>query len=98
MYTGATYTVYKTGTKSNSTHWQVTAKCSGCASWTTPAGSLRYVNPKGDNTFAWTYSYTKPSNPNSNTSSISIHEHPNYVTLDLSKSANQDFQTLVQSL
>ncbi|GAB1321103.1 hypothetical protein MFIFM68171_11313 [Madurella fahalii] len=97
-YTGATYTVYRTGTKSNSTHWQVTAKCTGCSSWNNQAGATRYINPKSENRLAWAYSLSRPSNPSSPTSSISIHDLPGYVTLNFGQGTNANFAGLVQSL
>ncbi|KXX81408.1 Cellobiose dehydrogenase [Madurella mycetomatis] len=97
-YTGATYTVYRTGTKSNSTHWQVTIKCTGCSSWRNLSGAARYINPRGNNRLGWAYSRTRPSNPSSTSSSISIHDLPGYVTLNFAQGINTNFDELVQSL
>ncbi|KAK0616158.1 hypothetical protein B0T14DRAFT_538225 [Immersiella caudata] len=97
-YTGATYTVYKTGTKVNSTHWQVTAKCTGCATWTQRDGKKVYLNPKGNNRFGWAYSLKKPTNPNSATSAIPIHDLGQYFTMDVGKGVNKDFANLVSKL
>ena len=88
----------KTGTKVNSTHWQFTAKCTGCTSWSSSGGGARYVNPKGGNRFAWAESTAKPSNPNSNTSSFSVHEVHGYWTEDFSRAINANFNTIVSSL
>ncbi|KAK0644691.1 hypothetical protein B0T16DRAFT_430713 [Cercophora newfieldiana] len=96
-YTGATYTVYKAGTKINSTHWQVTAKCTGCTSWTS-SGKKTVINPKGNNRFGWAYSLKKPTNPNSATSAIPIHDLGQYFEIDVGKGVNKDFTTLVGKL
>ena len=97
-YTQATYTVFKTGTKINSTHWQVTAKCTGCTSWTGKSGSKQNVKIKGDSRFGWAYSLKKPSNPNSATSAIPVHDLGQYFSLDVSKGGNKDFAGVVAKL
>ncbi|KAF2196778.1 CBD9-like protein [Delitschia confertaspora ATCC 74209] len=94
-YTGASYEVFRTGTKSNSTHWQYTALCRGCTSF--PASSSRNttLNPNGANTFAFAYASGKPSNPSSNTSSFPVHDSYNYWSHDFASAANPDFVSLV---
>jgi len=97
-YTGATYAVFKSGTKINGTHWQVTAKCTGCTSWRGMTGSNNFIKPKGDHRFGWVYSFQKPSNPSSASASIGIHDTPQYFSLELGKGVNKDFVTLVGKL
>ncbi|KAK4448647.1 cellobiose dehydrogenase [Podospora aff. communis PSN243] len=97
-YTGATYTVYKSGTKINNTHWQVTAKCTGCSTWTQRDGKKGSINPKGNNRFGWAYSLKKPTNPNSATSAIPVHDLGQYFTLDVGKGVNKEFPALVGRL
>lgn len=97
-YNNAQYTLFKTGTKSNGTHWQYTALCKGCTSWTTDTGASRYLSPRGGNRLAFAYSPGKPSQPNSATSSIPIHEVHGYWQHDFSGAANSNFETTVQRL
>ncbi|KAK4239499.1 hypothetical protein C8A03DRAFT_32451 [Achaetomium macrosporum] len=97
VYSGAQYTLFKTGTKSNSTHWQFTALCKGCTSWTA-SGSTRYLSPKGGNRLAFAYSPTKPSNPNSPSSSFSVHEVHDYWQHDFAQAANANFASTVSKL
>ncbi|KAL8320971.1 hypothetical protein RB597_007308 [Gaeumannomyces tritici] len=54
-YDGAIYSVLGSATFVNKTHCQVTAKCSGCTSWTDPDLGLITVTPTGFNEFAWAY-------------------------------------------
>ncbi len=97
-YSGATYTLFKAGTKSNSTHWQFTALCKGCTSWDAGSGALRYLSPKGGNRLAFAYSPTKPSNINSPSSSIAIHDVHGYWNHDFTGAVNPNFATTVQKL
>ncbi|KAK3331173.1 hypothetical protein B0H66DRAFT_92352 [Apodospora peruviana] len=94
-YTGASYTLYKTGTKSNSTHWQFTAICQGCTSWAGDGGAIRYLSPRGGNRLAFAYSPTKPSS-SSNTSTIAVHEVHGYWTHDFSAAANSNYDAAVE--
>jgi len=94
-YNGASYQVFRTGTKSNSTHWQYTAKCSGCTSWAGSSGRNTTLNPNGGNTFAFAYAAGRPSSPSSNTSSFPVHDAYNYWSHDFASSGNADFTDLV---
>ncbi|KAJ0117343.1 hypothetical protein J7T55_003757 [Diaporthe amygdali] len=94
-YAGETLQVLKTGTKVNSTHWEVTLKCSGCTSWTSSSGSTTTLNPNGSNRLAFAYSSTAPSTPSSNTSSFGVHDLFGYWNQDFSQGQNADFQALV---
>ncbi|KAK0725789.1 hypothetical protein B0H67DRAFT_481603 [Lasiosphaeris hirsuta] len=96
-YAGSQYTVFKTGTKYNSTHWQVTAKCTGCTSWTSDGGN-RYLQPKAQNRVAFAYSPSKPSNPNSNTSNFPVHDVHAYWNHEFALASNANFATTVQKL
>lgn len=94
-YTGATYTLLTNGQKSNGSHWQFTAKCSGCTTWTGSNGAQR-INPGATSqrlAFAW--SPTKPGSPGSNTSTIAVHDTPNYWYHDFSKGQNPNFAELL---
>ncbi|KAK4200108.1 hypothetical protein QBC40DRAFT_254365 [Triangularia verruculosa] len=97
-YNNAQYTLFKTGTKSNGTHWQYTALCKGCTSWTTDTGASRYLSPRGGNRMAFAYSPNRPSSPNSATSTIPIHDVHGYWQHDFSGAANQDFDAIVERL
>ncbi|KAK3937594.1 hypothetical protein QBC46DRAFT_443089 [Diplogelasinospora grovesii] len=97
-YTGSTYQVFRTGTKTNSTHWQFTAKCTGCTSYQGDSGGMRYLSAQGGNRLAFAYSPTKPSNPSSNTSSFGVHEVIGYWNHDFSSGANPSFTSLVSKL
>lgn len=97
-YSQATYTVFKAGTKINSTHWQVTAKCTGCTSWTGRSGSKGTLKTRGESRFGWAYSLKKPSNPNSATSAIPVHDLGQYFSLDVTKGGNKDFAAAVAKL
>ncbi|KAF2007293.1 iron reductase domain protein [Amniculicola lignicola CBS 123094] len=93
-YTGATYKLFTTGQKSNGTHWQFTAKCTGCSQWQ-GTSSMQYLNPKGTGRVAYASSTMKPSNPSVNTSPINQHEVQNYWSADLRQGQNADFAALV---
>jgi len=96
-YTGAVYTVFKAGTKSNSTHWQFTALCKGCTAWESGT-STRYLSPSGGNRLAFAYSPDKPSSINSPSSSIPIHDVHGYWSHDFAQAANPNFETTVARL
>lgn len=92
----ATVQVLPKGTKSNGTHWQITAKCTGCTSFTTTGTTKKSLNPAGTNRLAFAYSKTKPSQPASGTSPITVHDLFQYWDHDFAAAANADFAGLVQ--
>lgn len=98
MYPEANFTVYKQGSKSNNTHWQVTALCKGCASWSIRGGSPKYINPKGSQRIAWAFSTSKPSQIANVNSQIPYHGTPNYFNHDFSAGAYANFGAAVQKL
>ncbi|KAK4095802.1 iron reductase domain protein [Parathielavia hyrcaniae] len=51
-YPDATYTVLRTGTHINVTHWQVTAKCTGCSRWGDDDVGYTKLDPQ-DHTPPW---------------------------------------------
>lgn len=98
-YPTAKYTLFKTGTKSNSTHWQFTALCKGCSSWEPGNGAAtRYLSPRGGNRLAFAYSPSKPSSVNSPSSNLPIHEVHAYWSHDFTQAVNANFETAVQRL
>ncbi len=97
-YSGATYTLFKSGTKSNGTHWQFTALCKGCTAWDAGSGSMRYLSPRGGNRLAFAYSPSKPSSVNSPSSTIPIHDVHGYWNHDFTAAANAGFDAAVSRL
>ncbi|CZR65167.1 related to cellobiose dehydrogenase [Phialocephala subalpina] len=93
-YSGAKYIVFKTGTHVNRTHFQYTAKCTGCTTFTSSGGTPTTLNPTGTNRFAFAYASTKPSNPSSNLSSLVVHDVYSYWSHDFSTGANAAFASL----
>ncbi|KAH9890804.1 hypothetical protein F4778DRAFT_773068 [Xylariomycetidae sp. FL2044] len=94
--TATTIQVLTTGTKANSTHWQVTAKCTGCSSFTGSGSTAKYLNPAGGNRLAFAYSRVKPSNPSSSSATLNVHEVYNYWDHDFATAANPEFAALVE--
>jgi hypothetical protein len=93
-YAGATFTLLTKGNKSNGTHWQLTAKCTGCTSWTGSSGVTR-IDPRDSKRLGYACSASKPSSPGSNSSSIPVHDVYNYITHDFSAGANANFEALL---
>jgi len=94
-YSGATYEIFKTGTKVNGTHWQYTAKCTGCTSFTGSSNRQVFLNPNGTNRLAFASSTSKPSSPSSNTTTLPVHDVANYWTWDFAAGANPQFSALL---
>ncbi|OIW24980.1 CBD9-like protein [Coniochaeta ligniaria NRRL 30616] len=78
-YTGAAYQLFRTGTKQNGTHFQLTAKCTGCTTF-----NGRRLSTTGTNKLAFAYSAGRPSDPGSNSSSFPFHDSFNYWSHDFS--------------
>lgn len=81
----------------NRTHWQYTAKCSGCSSFLGGASSSSRttLTGSGSNQLAFAYASAKPSNPSSNTSTIPVHDVYGYWSHDFSVAGNAAFASLV---
>ncbi|KAI0445206.1 hypothetical protein F4803DRAFT_194422 [Xylaria telfairii] len=94
IYDGAKVQLLKTGSKVNGTHWQITAKCSGCSTFTTTGSNTKTLNPNGSNRLAFAYSKTKP-NSASSAATLSVHDVYNYWDHDFSSAGNIDFDQLV---
>ncbi|KAK6189422.1 hypothetical protein LQW54_013280 [Pestalotiopsis sp. IQ-011] len=94
VYSGATLQNLKTGTHSNSTHWQVTFKCTGCTSFASSSGN-KTLTPTGSNRLAFAYSKSKPTTPSSGSSTFPVHDVTNYWNHDFASAANSDFAALV---
>ncbi|CAG8959881.1 hypothetical protein HYFRA_00013153 [Hymenoscyphus fraxineus] len=95
VYPNAVYTKFKTGTKVNSTHWQVTAKCSGCSTFIGSTNSQVTLPPKGVNRLAFAESNSKPATPSSSTSTFNVHDVTNSFTADFASAGNTEFAALV---
>jgi hypothetical protein len=97
LYNAAQYTIFKTGTHVNSTHWQFTAKCSGCTYFSggTSSSTKTQLTPTGANHLAFAAATDKPSNPSSNTSTLNVHDVYNYWNHDFSVAGNAQFAQLV---
>jgi hypothetical protein len=95
QYTGATYTPLTTGNKSNGTHWQFTAKCTGCTTYTGSSGQVR-IDPSGTKRFGFACANDKVANPSSTSSTIPVHDVYNYINHDFTAGANPNFQALLQ--
>jgi hypothetical protein len=89
-YSGATYTVFKTGTRVNGTHWQLTAKCTGCTDY---KGTV--LSPTSSHRLAFAYCATRPASPSSSMSSITVHDVHDYWNHDFSTGQNPSFAQLV---
>ncbi|GAP91573.1 putative cbd9-like protein [Rosellinia necatrix] len=94
LYDGAKLQVLKTGTKVNGTHWQITAKCSGCSSFTSTGSNVKTLNPNGSNRLAFAYSKTRPSSASS-AAMITVHDTFSYWDHDFATAGNIDFDQLV---
>ena len=99
-------TLYKTGTHVNKTHWQYTAKCSGCTSYTgaksgssSSSSTKVSLTPTGTNQLAFAFASAKPSNPSSNTSAtLGVHDVYAYWQHDFSVGKNTNWGALVGKL
>ncbi|KLU82204.1 hypothetical protein, variant [Magnaporthiopsis poae ATCC 64411] len=97
MYNGASFQVFRTGTRVNGTHWQITAKCTGCTSYQARSGGgTTYVRPQAMNRLAFASARQGPSQPVSNTSAIPYHDVHQYWNHDFSAAGNPNFAALVQ--
>lgn len=93
-YTGSKFTLLSKGNKSNGTHWQLTAKCTGCTTWTGSSGAMR-IDPRDSKRLGYACAAAKPSTPSSPTSTIPVHDVYNYITHDFSAGANANFAALL---
>lgn len=93
-YTGATYTLLKSGNRVNGSHWQYTAKCTGCTTWTGTSGTTR-IDPNSSRRMGYACSPQRVSSPSSNSSTIPVHDVYNYFTHDFSSGSNANFAELL---
>ncbi|KAK3991557.1 hypothetical protein QBC44DRAFT_51043 [Cladorrhinum sp. PSN332] len=98
-YSDSHYTVLKTGTHINATHFKITVKCTGCSRWGDEDIGFTEIDPEYDSTLAYAYSDHPVDTPGDETSSFGIHDslgHPVYALGSQAK--NADFAAKVASL
>ncbi|KAI0397913.1 iron reductase domain protein [Xylariaceae sp. FL0594] len=97
LFSGATLQLLKNGSKVNGTHWQMTAKCSGCSTFAFGSGGTtnKTLNPTGSNRLAFAYAKARPSSASS-AATISVHDVYSYWDHDFAQAGNVDFDRLVQ--
>ncbi|RDL39301.1 Uncharacterized protein BP5553_03641 [Venustampulla echinocandica] len=89
-YEEAEYTLLK-GTATNSTHWTLTAKCSGCTSYIGNDGSLTVLNGTGTAYFAWAQGGSSVQEPANNQSAFNIHNQYGKWTHNLNAARSSKF-------
>ncbi|KAJ4361228.1 hypothetical protein N0V85_009426 [Neurospora sp. IMI 360204] len=97
-YTDSHYTVLKKGTHVNATHFQVTAKCTGCSSWGDESIGISNIDPAYQTTLAYAYGNTKVDTPADVQSTFSIHDSLGHPIYDLAVAKNADFAKKVAAL
>ncbi|EAA31321.2 iron reductase domain protein [Neurospora crassa] len=100
IYTDSHYTVLKKGTHVNATHFQVTAKCTGCSSWgdDESTGISGNIDPEYQTTLAYAYGNTKVDTPADVQSTFGIHDSLGHPIYDLAVAKNKDFAEKVAAL
>ena len=94
-YNDATYTVLKKISFVNATHWQITAKCTGCTKWGDDTTGIQTLEQKGQNQIAFAWSSVPVDKPADNSSSFGIHDSIGHPIFDFSVAANKNFDALV---
>jgi hypothetical protein len=94
----AQYTVLETGTHANETHWQVTAKCTGCSRWGDDDQGYTEIDPSAQTTVAFAYSDTPVDTPADPASNFGIHDSLGHPIYDLATGKNADFAEKVAGL
>ncbi|KAH7374299.1 hypothetical protein BKA66DRAFT_468205 [Pyrenochaeta sp. MPI-SDFR-AT-0127] len=93
-YEGATYTPIVAGTSTNSSHWQITARCQGCTQWSSADGDFNLHNEQSP-ILAYACSSVPPDTPTRNDSSFNIHEQFGIWSHDFSLAKNESFESWV---
>lgn len=96
IYNTAQLQKLSTGNRVNGTHWQFTAKCTGCTSYSSRTGGTTSLNPKGNNRLALVISNGKVSQPSNGNSNLVMHENPIYWSQSFPEGANANFAELVR--
>lgn len=97
-YTDSKYTILKTGTHMNATHWQVTAKCSGCSRWGDADIGYTEIDPEVDTSMAFAYANTPVDTPSDEATTFGIHESLGHPVFGLAPAKNADFAAKVAKL
>ncbi|KAG4417817.1 hypothetical protein IFR04_009025 [Cadophora malorum] len=95
-YDGAEYTLLK-GTTANSTHWTMTARCSGCTSYQANDGSQAMLDGMGTAQFAWAQGTAPVQEPANNNSAFNMHTSYGKWTHDLNAARSPNFGAWVAS-
>ncbi|KAI0018922.1 hypothetical protein F4780DRAFT_780965 [Xylariomycetidae sp. FL0641] len=93
-YADAKLELLTKGTVVNGTHWQYTAKCTGCTSFAGSGGQNKTLNPAGANRLAFAYAKARPPSSSSSTT-ISVHDAYAYWDHDFASAGNPGFADLV---
>lgn len=88
----------KTGTHVNATHFQVTAKCTGCSRWGDEDIGFTELDPAYHSTMAFAYSNYPVDTPADEESNFGIHESLGHPIYDLATAKNTDFDAKVAEL
>ncbi len=94
-YDQANYTVLKTGTHVNATHFQVTAICTGCTLWGDTDTGITSIDPTSAGTLAFAYAAAPVTAPSNNASSFSIHDLIGHWIHDFPAAVNANYGALV---
>ncbi len=83
------------GTHVNATHFQVTAKCTGCSTWGDSDIGISNLTTSGPNPLAFAFSTVPVDNPASNTTNFSIHDLIGHWVHDFAQGVNPNFSSQV---
>ncbi|KAK1754278.1 hypothetical protein QBC47DRAFT_40676 [Echria macrotheca] len=98
VYTSANYTILKTGTHVNATHFQVTALCKGCSKWGDEETGITEIDPTQQVTFGFAYSSNQVDHPADIESSFGIHDSTGHPIFELAVAKNDNFAATVAKL
>ncbi|GAB1316189.1 Cellobiose dehydrogenase cytochrome domain-containing protein [Madurella fahalii] len=97
-YPDAQYTVLSTGTHVNETHFQITAKCTGCSRWGDEDIGFTELDPAFQSTMAFAYSNMPVDTPGDEESNFGIHDSLGHPIYDLATGMNADFAAKIAEL
>lgn len=93
IYGAAKYQIIPKATFVNATHFQVTAKCSGCTSWGDDDIGVTYLDPKEDQYLAFAYSSVPVDEPDNPESGFSMHDMTGHWVHSFAQGVNPDLST-----
>lgn len=97
-YEPAKYTVLKTGSFVNATHFQVTAVCKGCSKWGDDDIGFTELDPTVDVPFGFAFSNNHVDDPSNVESPFGIHESIGHPIFNLQVAKNDDFEAKIAKL